>query len=263
MLLENKVAVIYGGSGAIGSAVARAFAREGARLFLVARDAEKLARLAAEIEANGGSVSTAVVDASDERAVEEHARETARRAGRIDVTLNAVSVPHVQGVPFATLTLAELETPIHGFLRTNFVTAKAVAEHMTEGGVILTLSTPGARISGVGFLGYGVTCAGVETFSRILSAELGSRGIRVVCLRADAIPEALPQSYAREVFANVAARSGTTVEAMLAEHARTGTLLGRSPTLAQVASAAVFAASDGAGAMTAAVLNLSCGSVVD
>jgi NAD(P)-dependent dehydrogenase (short-subunit alcohol dehydrogenase family) len=118
-------------------------------------------------------------------------------------------------------------------------------------------------MSGVGFLGYGVTCAAIEAFSRILAGELGASGIRVVCLRPDAIPEALPTSHARQVFSGFAERAGISIEAMLAERARTGTLLKRFPTLAEVADFAAFAASDRAGAMTGAIANLSCGSLVD
>lgn len=69
--------------------------------------------------------------------------------------------------------------------------------------------------------------------------------------------------HAGEVFEGFAKRAGTTVEAMLAERARTGTLLGRFPTLAEVAEFAAFAASDRAGAMTGAIANLTCGSLVD
>ena len=94
-------------------------------------------------------------------------------------------------------------------------------------GVILTLSTPGARMTGQGFLGNGVSSAAIEAFSRILAGELGASGIRVICLRPDAIPEAVITSHTREVFSGFAERAGTTVEAMLAEVARTGTLLKR------------------------------------
>jgi hypothetical protein len=87
--------------------------------------------------------------------------------------------------------------------------------------------------------------------------------VRVVCLRPDAIPEALAVSHARKVFQGFAERAGTRVEAMLAERARTGTLLKRLPTLSEVAEFAAFAASDRAGAMTGAIANLTCGSLVD
>ena len=117
-------------------------------------------------------------------------------------------------------------------------------------------------MSGQGFLGYGVTCGAIETFSRILAGELGPNGIRVICLRPDAIPEAVLTSHTRQVFSGFADRAGTTVEAMLTERARTGTLLRRLPTLA-VANYAAFVASDCASAMTGAIANLTCGSLVD
>jgi 3-oxoacyl-[acyl-carrier protein] reductase len=230
-------------------------------VFLAGRTRTKLERVAEEI----GAAGTAELDALDEQAVGAHADAVAAEAGGIDVALNAVGILHVQGTPFAELSLEDYAHPIAAYTRTNFLTAKAVSRHMVAkgSGVILTLSTPGSRMSGPGFLGYGVTCAAIEGFSRILAGELGPSGIRVVCLRPHAIPEALATSHTGEVFQGFADRAGTTVGDMLAEWARTGTRLGRLPTLAQVADYAAFVASDRAGAMTRAIANLSCGSLVD
>ena len=264
MLLEDKSAVVYGGGGAIGGAVARALAREGARVFLAGRTMAKMQRVAQDIAASGGRAEAAQLDALDPAAVERHADDVAARAGGIDIALNALGIVHVQGTPFAELSLEDYAHPIAAYTRSNFITAKAVARHMVKRGkgVILTLSTPGSRMAGAGFLGYGVTCAAIEAFSRILAGELGAQGVRVVCLRPDAIPEAVAQSHARQVFQGFADRAGVSVEAML-EGAKGRTLLGRFPTLAQVADYAAFAASDRAGAMTGAIANLSCGSLVD
>jgi enoyl-[acyl-carrier-protein] reductase (NADH) len=87
--------------------------------------------------------------------------------------------------------------------------------------------------------------------------------VRVVCLRPDAIPGALAEAHSRDVFAGVAARAGTTIEAMLAGRAEQATLLKRLPTLEQVAEVAAFVASNRAAAMTGTVANLSCSSIVD
>lgn len=265
MRLGGRNAVIYGGSGAIGGAVAKAMAREGARVFLAGRKVERLERTASEIAAAGGRALAVPVDARDEWAVEAHAEAIADSAGGIDVAVHAIGIPHVQGKPLAELSLAEFELPLHAYLRSAFLVAKAVAPSMAArgGGVLLTLSTPGSRLAGAGFLGYGTTCGAIETFTRILAGELGPQGIRAVCLRADAIPEALDVSHAREVFRGFADRAGTSVEAMLAERARTGTLLGRFPTLDQIGRTAAFLASDDAAAITGAVINATCGSVVD
>lgn len=263
MLLENRTAIVYGGGGAIGGAAARAFARDGARVFLAGRTPDRLEKVAGEIRADGGFAETALLDALDEEAVDRHAAEVARQAGGIDIALNAVGIAHVQGAPFGELSLADFETPVAGYARSNFLTAKAVARHMRGKGVILTLSTPGARLSGAGFLGNGVASAAVEAMSRILAGELGPRGIRVICLRPDAIPESLAVSHVRGAFEGFARRAGMNVDDMLAARAASGPLLRRFPTLAEIGDFAAFAASDRAGAMTGAIANLSCGTLVD
>src|SRR3712207_9221337 len=82
MLLKDKNAVIYGGGGSIGGAVAREFAREGAKVFLAGRTRETLDAVANDIRAAGGSAEAAVLDALDERAVGEQVREVAAEVGR-------------------------------------------------------------------------------------------------------------------------------------------------------------------------------------
>ena len=259
MLLERKVAVVYGGGGAIGGAIARAFAREGAHVALAGRTRARLDAVAADIAAAGGSAEVAEVDALDAAATAGHADAVAERHGGIDVALNAVGIVHVQGTPLGELDVEDFLHPVAAYARTNFVTARAVAPHLRAGGALLTISTPGAKLAFPGVLGY----AAIEAFSRVLAAELAPAGVRVVCLRPDAIPEAAAAgSHSRAVFAPVAERMGTTVDGLLEEGAAR-TLLGRFPTLAEVADAAAFLASDRAGAMTGTVANLTCGSVVD
>ena len=264
-LLVGKIAIVYGGSGAIGGASARVFAREGARVFLAGRTPARLAAVARDIESLGGMVDTAVLDIFDERAVHAHADVVAAAAGGIDIMHNAIGIAHIQGKPFAETSLAEFEQPITATARSQFIAAQAVARHMVtrKRGVILTLTTPGGRIVGKGFLANGVFSAATEAFSRLIAAELGGSGIRVVCLRPDALLDAVALSGSREVFEGVSKRVGIPVHAMLEERGRTATLLGRLPHLAEVAEFAAFAASDRAGAMTGAVANLTCGSVTD
>lgn len=265
MLLRDRTAVVYGGGGAIGGAMAATFAREGARVFLAGRTEAKLAVAAAAIRATGGQAETAVVDVLDEQAVREHAHAVTMDAGRIDVAANAVGFGHVQGVPLADLSLEAFERPIRTYLRAHFVVAKAMAEVMApqNSGVILTISTPGSKVTFPGFLGYGTTCSAIESFSRILAAELGGYGIRVVCLRPDAMPETLDRSHVREIFAPMAERAGATIEALLDARATASTFLKRLPRLDEVAEAAAFYASDRAGSSTGLVVNLTGGSPLD
>ncbi|HEX2877183.1 MAG TPA: SDR family oxidoreductase [Polyangiaceae bacterium] len=264
-MLSGKVGVVHGGGGAIGGAVALAFAEEGARVFLAGRTRDRLDEVAERIRALGGEVEVDVVDGLEPAAVEGHAERVIARAGRMDVVLNALGFLHVQGKSFSEQTLDEFATPLIGYTRAHFIIAQAAARFMIRQGscVILALSTPGSVLPGPGFMGYGVACAALEAMTRHLAGELGAHGVRAICLRADAIPEALARSHSRAVFSEVAARHGLTPEAMLAAHAEHDTLLGRLPTLRQVAQTAAFFASERAGATTAAIVNLTCGSQVD
>ena len=134
LLLEDKSAVIYGGGGSIGGAVARAFAREGARVFLAGRTAAKLEKVAADIRAAGGAVETAEVDALDGKAVDDHADAVAAEAGGIDVSFNLISHGDVQGTPLAEMSLEDYIQPVVTAVSTTFLTARAAARHMIRQG---------------------------------------------------------------------------------------------------------------------------------
>jgi NAD(P)-dependent dehydrogenase (short-subunit alcohol dehydrogenase family) len=267
LLLDGKNAVIYGGGGAIGGAIARVFAREGARVFIAGRTQAKLDAVARDIAAAGGTAETAHIDVLDQQVVEEHADAIAATAGSIDIALNAVSVMHNQGTLLADLSLEEFMRPIDGFLRTLFITSKAVARHMgrERPGVILTLSEPGSKLAVGGILGHSVSAAGKEAFSRVLAAELAPSNIRVVGIRPHAAVDApAAGSYTKDLFKQAAAAAGQSVQELLEGGPMAqGTLLKRLPTLSEVAETAAFLASDRAGAMTGAIANLSAGALVD
>ena len=105
MMLKNKVAVIYGGGGAIGGAVARAFAREGATLFLTGHLQAPVETVAKDIVSAGGSAEAAEVDARDESGIDSHLRFIVDKAGRVDISFNAVGIPDAKilGVPLLDL----------------------------------------------------------------------------------------------------------------------------------------------------------------
>jgi NAD(P)-dependent dehydrogenase (short-subunit alcohol dehydrogenase family) len=105
MMLKDKVAVIYGAGGAIGGAVARAFASEGADVYLTGRHGAPVEAVAEEIVSAGGSAQAAEVDALDEQAVDEHLQAVIDTADRVDISFNAVGSPdaNVLGVPLVEL----------------------------------------------------------------------------------------------------------------------------------------------------------------
>jgi NAD(P)-dependent dehydrogenase (short-subunit alcohol dehydrogenase family) len=270
MLLENKNAVIYGAGGAIGGAVARTFAREGAKVFLAGRTLAALEPVAEEISDAGGAAETAQLDALDDEAVEKHAGAVAEKAGSIDVSFNAISIRDIQGTPLLEMSLEDFSLPITTGTTTHFLTARAAARHMVErrSGVILTLSASAAPSAsspepGQGLGGFGVACAAIEALSRSLAGELGPQGIRVVCLRPEGIPETWPEEFRTQYDSPVDWGYGGTTRGEFQASIANPTLLKRLPTLAEVANVAAFVASDQAGAMTATIVNLTCGSVVD
>jgi 3-oxoacyl-[acyl-carrier protein] reductase len=259
MLLSNKNAVIYGGGGAIGGAVARAFAREGAKVFLAGRTIAKLDTVAREISAVGGTAETAQVDALDEQSVEKHIAEVAKKAGGIDISFNAIGIEDVQGTPLTEMSLEDFARPITIATRTQFLTAKAVAPHMIgkRSGVIMMITATPSRIGWPLVGGFGTACAALECLSRQLAAELGPQGVRVICLRSAGSPESIPDTL--DAFA---AGNRVTRDQFIAS-LKEMTLLKRLPSLADVGNVAAFMASDYAGSMTGTVANMSCGQIVD
>ena len=241
-MLKDKVAVIYGAGGAIGGAVARAFEREGAELFL-ARHAE--------------------VDALDERAVDEHLESVIGTAGRLDISFNAVGIPDAEilGVPLVELDAERFSLPVSAYTTSYFLTARLAARRMipSRSGVIMTVTALHSR-TGIPLVGgFGPAMAAKEGLTRSLSAELAPHGIRVVGLR----PQAMPETRTiREAFEPRAAASGISWE-QWQERLASRTHPRRLMTLEEVGDMAAFLASDRASGMTGTTVNLTMGSLDD
>src|SRR5262245_49289118 len=113
MMLQGKVAVIYGAGGAIGGAVARAFAREGAKLFLTGHRRTAVEAVAKDVVSAGGSAEGAEVDALDEQAVDQHLQSAIDQAGRVDISFNAIGIPNPKvRVPLVELDVDQFSLPI-------------------------------------------------------------------------------------------------------------------------------------------------------
>jgi 3-oxoacyl-[acyl-carrier protein] reductase len=250
VLLRDRNAVIYGGAGAVGGAVARAFAREGARVFLAGRTAATLDAVADDIRSAGGLAETAVVDALDETAVDAHMDAVAAQAGSVDVCFNLIAHPYKHGTPLAEMALDDFMASTVGALSTTFLTSRAAARHMIRqrSGVILAFGGDGDPMRDYFIGGTQVAFTAIECFRRQLACELGPHNIRVVTLRTGGIPESIAGAEGVEEITKGIVDS---------------TMLGRAATLADVGNAAVFAASDWARTMTAATINVSCGALID
>ena len=249
MLLENKVAVIYGAGGSIGGAVARAFTREGARVFLAGRTREKLDKVADEIRSSGGVADTAIVDALDEQAVDQYVDAVVEQAGYIDISFNVISYGDVQEL-LLEITVKDFLQPIMNAMRTQFLTSRAAARYMVRrgSGVILAFGGDGPQtLPGLG--GFKVALDAIEGLRRQWAVELGQQGIRVVTLKTGGIAESLPDAEPgrEEIIAGI----------------EEATLLKRAATLADVGNVAAFVASDYGRTMTATDVNISCGALID
>ncbi len=263
MLLNNKVAVIYGGGGAVGGAVAHAFAREGAKLYITGRHKASVDAVALEIAAGGGTAETAEVDALDERAVDAHLQSVIDRAGRVDVSFNAVGIPNttLQGVPLVELDVSAFAEPIATYATSYFVTARLAARRMVpqRSGVIMTATSIPSR-TGIPLMGgVGPAMGAVEALTRGLSAELAPHGIRVVGLRPQGMPESRTMKEVFGLHAKAWGMSWDEFAGLIASrtHAR------RLSSLAEMANMAALVASDKASGLTGTIINLSLGSLDD
>jgi NAD(P)-dependent dehydrogenase (short-subunit alcohol dehydrogenase family) len=259
MLLKGKSAIIYGAGGAVGSAVARVFALEGARVFLVGRTLRTLEAVANDILAHGGTAEVARVDALDEGAVENHVGAVLEKNAQLDISFNAIGIPQegIQGVTLTELSLESFSFPITTYLRAHFLTARAAARRMVaqRSGVILMHTPEPARFGAPLVGGMGPAWAAMEGLCRSLSAECGPHGVRVVCLRTTGIPETATIDVVFDLHAKAMGMARDQFQGLIegATHRR------RSTTLLEVANAAVFASSDRAAAMTGTIMNLTGG----
>lgn len=261
MLLQNKIAVIYGAAGAVGSAVAHTFAEEGATVFLAGRTEATLAAVAADIAKAGGKAEVAPVDGTDAAAVDAHAAAIVRKAGRIDVAFNLIQTGDNQGTPVLDMRPEDFTGTTVAAIRSQFLTSRAVGRQMAKqgSGVILALVAQAGRKPYPNGGSFGVTCSAIEALCRQFAAELGPKGVRVVVIRSAGSPDA---RGVREAMAIHAAKDGITVDELEKRNA-VNSMLKRMPRLKEVANAAAMMASDRASAITGAVANVTCGETAD
>ena len=262
-MLRDKVAVVYGAGGGIGGAVAHAFAREGARLFVSGRDLASVEIIAKEIGSAGGTAEAAEIDALDERAVDTHLEHVMDATGRVDISFNAIGIPNanIVGVPLIELDAERFSLAISTYVTSYFLTARLAARRMVPNGsgVIMTVTALHSR-TGIPLVGgYGPAQAAKEALTRDLSAELAPLGIRVVGLRPQGMPETRTIKDAYEPRAKASGMTWEQWQASLASRTHPQRLM----TLEEMANVAVFMASDQASGMTGTTVNLTMGSLDD
>jgi 3-oxoacyl-[acyl-carrier protein] reductase len=253
MNLKNKNAIIYGAGGSIGSTVAKAFAKAGARVFLAGRDLSKVQTVADEIAAMGGRAEAASVDAMDEQAVNAYIDQVVSEAGSVDISFNLIDLQVVQNMPLTDMTLSDFTRPAAIAMQTHFLTDTAAAKVMMKqgSGVILSLTATPGGVAYPGVAGFGPACSAMEAFSRNLASEVGAYGVRVVNIRSAGSPDSF-------VFKDAIEKYPEMMNGVLGGM-KGDTMLKKLPLMADIANTAVFLASGLAGSITGVTVDVTCG----
>jgi NAD(P)-dependent dehydrogenase (short-subunit alcohol dehydrogenase family) len=183
--LDGKVAIVVG-AGCVGPgwgngrATAVIFAREGAKVFAVDRDAESMHETVDRVREAGGEIKTHLCDATDSAAVAAMVDACVAAHGRIDILVNNVGGSAAGGP--VDLTEEAWDRQLDYNLTTVFLACKHTLPIMVRqkgGAIVNTSSASGIRYSGSPQVGYAATKAGVIQFSRVVAVQYAKHGIRV------------------------------------------------------------------------------------
>src|SRR3569833_2334565 len=259
--LKNKVAVVFAASGEFAGAVARSFAQHGAKVHVTARNLDVVKALAQEIKTNGGDAEAAKVDALNEVEIDNFLKKVVADNGRLDIVFNGIAVEYSEmgGRPAATAaTFEQFMAPMQKIVGSQFLTSRVAAKYMMQSrseGTVLLLSSAMARCKIPNLAGITAACAGVEGMMRVMAAEWGADGIRVISIA----PNALMETKRIAGWIESASKQlGIPTEQMIAQY-KAFDILKTSPTLKQVGETAAFLASETGVAFNSHVIDVDCG----
>lgn len=249
--LDGKVAVVTGAARGLGAGVARHLAAAGARVIVT--DVSAAAETASALP--GGRGRAARLDVTDAGQVQQLVSDVVTEHGRLDVWVNNAGVVHAPA--------PVLDTEPETLRRTMAVNAegmlicsRAAGRVMADAGSgrIVNIASARAKVAWPGLGAYSASKAAVVALTQALALELGPSGVTVNAI----CPGTMWTEMARDAFALMAAEVGRPLEELMAEHVK-GIPVGRLGTPDDVGALAAFLASDAAGFITAAALNLTGG----
>jgi 3-oxoacyl-[acyl-carrier protein] reductase len=252
-MLNKKIAVIYGASASLGGAVAREMARAGAWVFVTNHRLEVAEKVADQIRSEGGLAEAARVDATDEISIQSHLDSVIKKAGTIDISFNLIGIKVIQNIPLIEMKVDDFVHPVSDAMHTHFLTATAAGRQMSKqgSGVILSLTATPGGIGYPGVGGFGPVCCAIEAFSRNLACELGPSGVRVVNIRSGGSLDSRPFKEAIE--------SGAAGVEEVFKKMKADTMLKEMPSMSDIASTAVFLASEMARRITGVTIDVTVG----
>ncbi len=262
--LNKKVAAVFAASGAIAGAVAESFSNHGAKVYLAARNLEAAKALAAKINENGGWATAHKVDALDESAIESFIQHIIAENGKLDIVFNGIGArPSESGYGVHTTRLAfeHFMKPVEMHLGSQFLTARVAAKYMIQTqskGTILTLTASLSRLKLPFMAGVTAACTAIEGLTRVMAAEFGQAGIKVICINPTAMPET---RTIQETSQASATAMGISMEQYAEIQQSNGSLIGRTLTLKDTAETAAFLASDAGAVFNSHIVDVDFGTM--
>ncbi|GLV60978.1 oxidoreductase [Dictyobacter sp. S3.2.2.5] len=237
MKLENKTALITGGSSGIGLATARLFVAEGARVAITGRDQARLQAAAQEL---GSEVVTIVAHTSDVEAMEAAMATVAEKFGNLDIVFANAGISG--STPLGKTTLAVFEEVLKTNLTGVFFTVQAALPYLNDGSSIILNGSVHAVLGAPAYAAYAASKGGVRSMGRVLASELSPRGIRVNVVT--------PGGTSTPIWSRLAPTPEAVSE--VEQRITRGIPLGRFGKPEEVAKAVLFLASDDAANIQAA-----------
>jgi 3-oxoacyl-[acyl-carrier protein] reductase len=250
MVLQNKIAFVTGSSRGIGAAVARRFAREGAKVVVHGRDVKAIRQVVDEIERDHGTAISVTGDVTSFADIERMRAEIESKFGPVDILVANAGGSFTPPGPLEELPEDGWRASVEGNLTATFLTIKSFLPGMKRrgSGTIITMSSAaGRRPYPQSPIPYAAAKAGIQVLTRVLAAQAGPAGIRVNCIA----PETILTERNNERIPEAQKKS------LLDMHP-----IKRLGTPDDVASAALFLASDEAGWISGVVIDVAGGSVM-
>ncbi|HEV2481898.1 MAG TPA: SDR family oxidoreductase [Puia sp.] len=262
-ILKNKVAVVFAASGEIAGAVARSFARHGARVYVTGCNLATVKALAEEIVAAGGQAEAGKVDALDEPEIDAYLQEIVKHTGRLDIVFNGIGSYYKDagsGTPTTVASFEQFLNPLQRICGSQFLTSRVAARHMIQTGsqgTLLLFNASMARTKTPNMAGFAAACAAIEGLTRVLAAEFGKHGIKAICLCSGAIYDS---HKIQGMINDFSQQLGISREEMTAQYKRHD-LLATSPTLKQLGEAASFLVSENGVIFNSHIVDVDCGKI--
>ncbi len=259
--LKDKVAVVFAASGEIAGAVAQSFSEHGAKLYVTARNLDAVQSLAQKLSATGANVKAARVDALNEHEIDAFLEKVITENGRLDIVFNGIGAGYDEmgGRPPTTeASFEQFMAPIQKICGSQFLTSRAAAKYMIQTqseGTILLLTAALSRSKLSNVAGITAASAAVEGLARVMAAEWGANGIKVIGI----CPGALMETKRITGWINaVAQQYSIPAEQIIAQY-KAFDLLKTSPTLKHVGETAAFLASETGVVFNSHIVDVDCG----